>query len=73
MRYDLCMFYVKQNEDELKLWFYQLGSEIAECKEIVKPVGVGLCIEESIMLPHILSSSEKKSFDKLVAAIQQVV
>ena len=32
-----------------------------------------MCIEESIMLPHILSSSEKKSFDKLVAAIEKVV
>ena len=57
----------------LKMWFCQLGSEVADCKEIVQPAGVGICIDESIILPHILSDNEKRNFDKLIAAVEKVL
>ena len=51
--------------------FSQICIEMAECKEIAKPAGVGVCFEEEkMMIPTFLSAKDKNVLAKLVAAAE---
>ena len=56
----------------MKLWFHQLASEVAECKDVAKPDVVGMYFDKPILLPEFLASNEKKNLAKLVAAVDNV-
>ena len=45
---------------------------MAECKDIAKPVEMGMFFNEHILLPQFLTSKDKTNFAKLLAAVENV-
>ena len=48
----------------------QLASELGECKEVTKLNGVGINLNEPLLVPSFLTTAERKCFTKIVATIQ---
>jgi len=63
---------LQKQEASLNAWFGQLAKELAECKEITNPGGIGLNFNEPFQLPQFLTSKQKDDFAKLLSAVKHV-
>ena len=48
----------------------QLAIEVGECKEVTKLNGVGLHLNEPLLVPSFLTTKEKHHFSKMVSSIK---